>query len=102
MAESTLELELGEYRGETYFLVGRARPGLNDLEEFAVTIYYNDERTEETVEIVRIDTAHDYTHIDQLYRRDEPKEALDVGFWEAIETLEENWRTYARGYERSR
>lgn len=88
MADATLELELGEYRDEVYFLAGRARPGLNEPEEFAVTVYYNDERTEENVEIVRIDTAHGYTHIDRLYRRDEPKEALDVGFWEGIETLE--------------
>jgi len=43
-----------------------------------------------------------YTHIDRLYRRDEPKEALEIGFWEAIETLEENWRMYAASYERSR
>lgn len=102
MAESTLELELGEYRHEVYFLVGRARPSLNEPEEFAVTVYYNDEQAEENVEIVRIDTAHGYTHIDRLYRRDEPKEPIDVGFWEAIGKLEADWRTYATSHERSR
>lgn len=56
--------------------------------------------TSESIQIARIDTAHGYTHFDRLYRRDEPKEELDLDFGEAIELLEENWRTYASSYER--
>jgi hypothetical protein len=36
-----------------------------------------------------------------LYRRDEPKEAVDSTYWEAVEHLMENWRTYAESYERA-
>lgn len=36
---------------------------------------------------------------DRLYRRDEPKGEIDLDFWEAIELLEENRRTYASSYQ---
>lgn len=101
MAESSFEFELGDYGERVYFLAARARPDFDAPEEFAVTVYYNDAETESNVEIARIDTAHGQTHFDKLYRRDEPKEPLDIGFWEAIERMEEDWRTYAAGYNRT-
>ncbi|MFB6130338.1 MAG: hypothetical protein ABEJ28_05895 [Salinigranum sp.] len=101
MAEQSLEYLLGEYDGRRYFLSARARPGFDTPDEFAVVVHYNDPETESSVQVARIDTAHGYVHFDRLYRRDEPKEAIDCGFWEAIERLEGNWRTYARGHERS-
>lgn len=100
MSDATFEYQLGEYESRAYFLVARARPDFDDPEEFAVTVKYNDSATGEAIQIARIDTAHGYTHFDRLYRRDEPKEPLDLDFWEAIERLEENWRTYASSHAR--
>lgn len=101
MTEATFEYELGEHADRTYFLTARATPGFHDPSSFAVVVHYNDPATAEAVQVARIDTAHGSTHFDRLYRRDEPKDALDVDFWEAVERLESDWRTYARGYERS-
>ena len=98
MDDPTFEYQLGEFEDRVYFLTARARPGLDDPEEFAATVRYNDPATDETVQIARIDTTHGYAHFDRLYRRDEPKERLEVDLWEAIELLEENWRTYAASY----
>lgn len=100
MADSTFEYLLGEYDGRPYFLAARARPSLEEPDEFAVTVYYNDPTTETSVTVARIDTAHGYTHFDRLYRRDEPKHPEDDDFWEAIERLESDWRTFAEGHER--
>lgn len=58
MAESTFEFELGTYDGRIYFLAARARPDFDTPDEFAATVYYNDVKTESSVEIARIDTAH--------------------------------------------
>lgn len=80
MADATFEFELGEYDGRVYFLAARARPDFDTPEKFAATVYYNDSETESNVEIARIDTTHGHTHFDKLYRRDEPKERLDVDF----------------------
>lgn len=88
MGDATFEYQLGEHEGRVYFLVARARPDLDDPEEFGVTVRYNDPVTGESIQIARIDTAHGYTHFDRLYRRDEPKEELDLDFWEQIVTGE--------------
>lgn len=101
MDDATFEYQLGEYEDRAYFLVARARPDFDDPEELGVTIGYNDPTNDETIQIARIDTAHGYTHFDKLYRRDEPKEELDLDFWGAVERLEENWRTYASSYART-
>lgn len=102
MSEATFEYELGTYDDRPYFLVARATPGFNDPAEFAVVVGYNDPETDEHIQVARIDTAHGYVHFDKLYRRDEPKERLDVDFWTAVERLEQNWRTYARGHKHTR
>ncbi|PSQ23654.1 hypothetical protein BRD04_02760 [Halobacteriales archaeon QS_9_67_17] len=91
---------LGEKFGRPYLLSVRARPSTNNPEEFAVTVHYNDSETESSIAVARIDMAHGYTHFDKLYRRDEPKEPVDLSLWEAVERLESNWRTYAESYER--
>ncbi|ESP88011.1 DUF7718 family protein [Candidatus Halobonum tyrrellensis] len=99
MGESTFEYRLGRYAGHEYFLTASARPGFDDPAEFAVVVHYNDVETSESVQVVRIDTAHGFVHIDRLYRRDQPKDELDLGFWDAVEYAEEHWRTYAEGHE---
>jgi len=76
-------------------------PDINDVVKFAVTIHYYDTDADETVEIARIDTAHGVTHFDKLFRRDQPKERLDIAHPEAEKRLRENWRQYARSYDRT-
>ena len=91
--------DLGQFRGREYFLLYRATPSVNDPESFAVTVFYRDVQREENVEIVRVDTGHGYTHIDRLYRRNEPKDRVDWDLWEACTRLKRNWRTYARSFD---
>lgn len=96
-----LAYELGTYRGRRYFLRGRAEPTDQQPEEYSVTVYYKNASAGEHIEIARVDTAHGYTHFDQLYRRDQPKEAVEWGYWEAVTELMESWRMYAENYENS-
>ncbi len=97
-SEVTQELR-PSYQGRRYFIRGEPKSPGQDPDDFAVMIYYKDASTEEEVQIARVDTAHGYTHFDKLYRRDQPKEAVDWGYWEAISELMENWRVYAESYE---
>lgn len=94
-----LTYELGTFSGHRYILRGHAEPTDEQPDEFSVTVYYRNASTEENVEVARIDTAHGYVHFDRLYRRDQPKEKVDWGYWEAVTELMENWRTYARNYD---
>ena len=41
--------------------------------------------------VARIDTEHGYTHFDRLYRRDQPKDPIDLDFWAAWAHMEANW-----------
>lgn len=101
MGSATFTYELGEHADRTCFLTATAEPGFGEPEEFAAVVHYDDP-DEGATQVVRIDTAHGRAHFDRLSRRDEPKEDLAIGFWEAVERLEDGWRTYARGYERTR
>lgn len=91
--------ELETYRGRKYFMEIRADPGFNTPEDFAVVVYYRDAEASENRQIARVDTSHGFTHFDKVYRRDEPKEEVDGGLWEAVRQLQENWRTYAESFE---
>lgn len=91
--------KLGTYAEREYVLSVNGAPSIDNVEEFAVTVHFYDETTEETVEIARIDTAHGEAHFDKLFRRDQPKEPLDVNYLEAEELLRENWRRYAESYQ---
>lgn len=91
--------QLGRYDGRPYHLSVCGEPSLNDVDAFAVTVHYDDPRTEETVEIARIDTNHDTVHFDRLYRECQPKDPLAIRTpWEAEERLREHWRQYAESY----
>lgn len=90
---------LGTVRGRTYYLTIRVTPSFNDINAFSVTVHYSDPAAEEEIQIARIDTEHGYTHFDRLYRRDQPKDPIDVDVWEAATLLEENWRQYAESFD---
>lgn len=94
--------ELGEYRGRLYHLNASCEPGWNNPEEFAVVIYYRDPDEREKKQIARVDTAHGHTHIDKLWRLDEPSEPVDWDVWEAVRQLKQSWRRYAERYEKNR
>lgn len=87
---------LGWYRGREYKLITRLSPGLNEIRQFATVVYYGSDG--QRTEIARIDTSHGFTHFDKLFRRDQPKERVEMSVWEAERHLEENWRRYARRY----
>lgn len=91
---------LGCHDGDQYFLTVRARPSFDRPVEFGVVVHYHDNTVDSNVEIARVDTAHGRVHFDKLYRRDQPKERLDVGLWEAVTKLRNDWRRYAEIYER--
>jgi len=94
--------QLGYYEDRVYHLSVNGEPSMNDVRMFAVTIHYDDPKSQETVEIARIDTSHGFVHIDRLYRRDQPKEALDIETpWEAEKHLRSRWRQYAESYARN-
>lgn len=91
---------LGEFRGRTYYRQVRATPSFDDVDTFASTVFYRDPVEERSVEIARIDSSHGFVHFDRLYRRDRPKDPIDVGVWEAAALLEMNWRGHASSYDR--
>jgi hypothetical protein len=96
----TVTYDLGRYRSRTYILHGEDSSPHAPSDDFVVTVYYRDEERDENVEIARVDTAHGFTHFDRLYRRGEPKERVEWDFWEAMDHLDRNWRTYAESFEK--
>lgn len=100
-------IQVGEYRSRPYFISIRADPDFENTTDFAVSLYYNDRYTEGTVEIARIDTAHGFTHIDREYHREQPTDPIfddlpnEQAVWKAQTHLDENWRDYAKRYERN-
>lgn len=92
--------ELGTYGQRTYQLTIRVDPNFDLVEEFSVVLHYRNAPSDSSIHIARIDTSHGFVHFDPLYRRDQPKEPIDVDVWEAAERLEANWRRYARSHNR--
>lgn len=94
-----ISYDLGQYQSRTYILRGEDSSPHAPPDDFVVTVYYRDEERDENVEIARVDTAHGFTHFDRLYRRDTPKERVEWDFWDAMDHLDRNWRTYAETFE---
>lgn len=90
--------KLGSFREYQFSLQVSASPSLEETEDFAVAIYYS-LPTGENKQIARVDTAHGFAHFDRLYRRDQPKDAVDWSWQEAEDELRENWRRYAESYD---
>ncbi|WP_227381003.1 DUF7718 family protein [Haladaptatus halobius] len=98
----TIEYELDTWRGRIYLLRIRGTPSYFDPDDFAVTVYYKDAATETHIEIARVDTAHDFTHFDRLFRNPPDKKPVEWDIWDAVDHFEENWPTYAKRYEENR
>lgn len=104
------EQKLGAFGGKIHLLFWEARPDMDDLKEFVVNISYSDFINGEPkrIQIVRIDNVGKPLHVDQLWREGEPKKKLDWRgtrwelFSRAVEELRENWKKYARRWDRNR
>ncbi|MFC4440469.1 MULTISPECIES: DUF7718 family protein [Natrialbaceae] len=83
------EYKLGSFRGYEFSLRVSASPSLDDVDDFAVTVYYSLSTGESKV-IARVDNAHGFVHFDRLYRRDQPKDPVDWSWDEAETELVEN------------
>lgn len=97
--------DTGEYRNRTYQIGVRADPTLNEVESFAVVLFY--ERSDgERVEIAKIDNAEHEggtIHFDRYYRAEGAKRkdfSIDIeSVFEAEDRLGDNWLRYARLYQ---
>lgn len=94
--------DLGEYKQRIYFIHLRATPNFENVDDFAVIIFYKDANTEEQIQIARVDTTHGYTHFDRLYKRTQPKDPVDWSLWETVEKFNSKWRRWAEGHEKKR
>lgn len=107
MSTFTYYYHVGTYRGREFQIGVRAEPNLNVVESFAVVLFY--ERSEgEHVEVAKIDdNEHEEgtVHFDRYYRVDDAEiKDFDIevdSVFEAEDLLEENWRRYARLYEKN-
>ena len=95
--------ELGAYGGRIYAIAVRVKPDYDDVQEFGVTVYYSTGKGE-NIDVARIDTDHGGPHLDRLFLEDPDKKFLDpdLEWHEAEKQLSDNWRDYARKYERNR
>lgn len=90
---------LGTLYGRTYKLTVRVSPDLDRVVDFAVAVRYEVANT--AIQVARIDSPHSEVHFDRLYRRDRPKDSLEVDVWEAEALLVADWRRFARSHERA-
>jgi hypothetical protein len=103
----TYRHNVGTYRDREFQLGVRIEPNLNIGDSFAVVLFYEPSE-EEYVEIAKIDDSEyeeGIVHFDR-YHRAEDAESKDFDIevdsvFEAEDLLEENWRRYARLYERN-
>jgi hypothetical protein len=100
---------LGEVNGNGYLIVLRPDYELVDVEEiedWCITLVCRNSETMKEEEVITIDTAHGYVHIDlnfveHPFKSDKvPKEHLD--YWSAYDKVVENWKDFTRKHERNR
>lgn len=105
VSEFEYTYDTGKYRNRRYQIGVRADPTLNNVESFAVVLFY--ERADgERVEVAKIDDAEHEEgeiHFDRYYRA-EGAERKDFeinveSVFEAEDRLEDRWLRYARLYE---
>lgn len=109
------KIDLGGYRGDTYFLAGFVRPDSlqfeeydpdEDAEECGVALVQSAETPMgDNTEIVRLDDAHGQTpHVDNIYLPSDSDEDVktelgkDWTYSEMRAFLLSEWRTYADLY----
>jgi hypothetical protein len=104
-------IDLGNYRGDNYFLVGYVEPDPTDYEEYDPAedaedygwslVQKAESPLDENDEIVRMDTRHDQPHLDKEYlppsSNEEKKEWLEDGYsYRRMRNyLLQNWQDFA-------
>ena len=99
---------LGEVNDKVYRVVLRPDPNFTDeeTEDWCITLVCRNLETEENEEVLTLDTAHGFVHIDLKFQdhpfKDDkvPLEHLD--YWAAYEKVVENWEDFAQKHERNR
>ena len=101
---------IGEMYGRKYFLI--AKPGMREYSEThdvnyeeregAVSLSITYRREGDEKEIVRIDNSHGHMHMHRFYSEQENEEKLEMDYHEALKHLMENWKRYAREFEKKR
>lgn len=99
---------LGKFNGKTYRVIQRPDPGLTNekakIEDFCITLECRTEKHSE--EVVTIDTAHGYVHIDLKFQehpfKDDKIPLEHLGYWDAYKKIIENWESYARKHEKKK
>lgn len=103
-SEFTYVYDQGVLRGTVFQIGARHTPSTNNIESFAVILFF--ELADGTrVEVAKIDdTEHDEggIHVDRYYRAigaDDKDFDVDIAdCWEAEDYLRENWEHFARTY----
>lgn len=104
-------IDLGNYRGDTYFIVGYVEPGpvgyddydpAEDAENYGWSLVKKAESPiDENVEVVRMDTRHGQPHLDNEYlppgSNEDKKVWLEDGysFRRMRDYLLNNWQDFA-------
>lgn len=107
-------IDLGNHRGDDYFLVGFVEPGPTDNDDYdpdedadnyGVTVARTTSHpSRSNIEVVRMDTAHGYPHLDKAYLPDDAdeqrKKRLDDGYEYSRmkQYLLANWKQFADLY----
>ena len=107
-------IDLGTYRGDSYFLTGFVEPDPSDDaefdpdedgEEYGVALARSSAYPlEENTQIVRMDTAHGTPHLDQVYLTPDADEDTKVWLEQGYEYhrmrayLLENWKRFVDQY----
>ncbi|WP_425499007.1 DUF7718 family protein [Halobium salinum] len=105
-SEFAYTYEVGVFRHRPYQIGVRADPSLNDVDSFAVVLFF-EQKDGIRIEIAKIDNSeHDRgeIHLDQYYRSDPTKKDFTIevdSVYEADDFLEQNWLRYAQLYDRN-
>lgn len=105
MEGTEITITAGTWKGRIYNMT--VRPNSKKLEEtenveekFHVNINIHYREGQEKHEIVRIDNSHDYMHIHKFYStQEDERETIDMGYWQAMNYLQENLDRFARLYD---
>lgn len=104
MSEFTYLYEIGRFRGTVFQIGARHSPNVNNVESFAVILFFELEDGTR-VEVAKVDDSEHEEgdiHVDRYYREasvdphDFEVEISDC--WEAEQYLEDNWRRFAQQY----
>ena len=105
MSKESYSYVLEKYHDRNYHIHVRASPSLNNVQSFAVVLFYR-QADGSHVEVAKIDDSEQHegqVHIDRYYREegaDQKDFTIDVTTpYEAEEFLLENWKRFADLYE---